>query len=164
MQWVAFKGLDSYSSDENSNSSDDRSRRLVLRQLTQKFSNLKRIKIRLYEDCDGVLLFWKYIEKIILKNNEQIELELSQHMYKEAYNRLNTWIKSINAKIDKITVFMPPYSKFYRQYHTPQDFVIGAIKLICNKNLKYLGMVIHESGCGWLPAFITAIADSKTCE
>ena len=149
-------------------SDDDKKKtQLLLTKFAQQFKNLERFQIGFYDDCDScVLLFWRLLQPIIIKNNISIELEISKHMTQDAHDRLYKLIKDMNATIQKLDIDVG----LKKTTHNYIQGDIGSIerfdnfvKLIGNKSLEWLIIRTHESQCASFETMITLlINDNKT--
>ena len=114
------------------------SKRLLLEKLASKFTNLKRLSIYFYRECDScVLLFWQLLKPIIEKNNGIVELGIHRMFSGAQFGQLNEIIDKSKLKITKLNISIQmSLDEDEKEWELTQFEQIK--KLLCHPYLQHL--------------------------
>ena len=113
---------------------EDKEGKELLKKLAQQFINLQNLKIEMYNKCDQVaLLFCKYLNDIIDKNNVKIELAFNKQRTGYELDKLLEAIQDavMGDKISKISLYL--------SYQIKQTFsIFEKLEKVCTSGVEWI--------------------------
>ena len=122
----------------------------ILKQLAFGFGNLKQLKIVINKEFDSnILLFWKYLHPIILKNNGKVEL-IFEDMDKLEFLILNRMMKQWNLNFDHLTINVDEninnHDNGATEFIQSRDNIgLKHLTIKCRKNFRLLYHILYKS-------------------
>ena len=123
LRWVTFLKNDFINNNTNNNNNkiQQHEGQEILKQFAQQFINVEHLIFDFYDECDDVLLlFCKYLNETIKKNNMKIQLEFGDNFPSYEYRKLNKCIEKIDIgnKIQSIMFFFEFIGKYENIHST----------------------------------------------